>query len=45
MTPSNGNIFRVTGFLCEEFTGHRWIPHEKASDAELYVAFDLRMNK
>ena len=23
----NGNIFRVTGHLCEEFTGHRWIPH------------------
>ena len=23
MTPSNGNIFRVTGLLCGEFTGHR----------------------
>ena len=23
MTSSNGNIFRVTGTLCEEFTGHR----------------------
>ena len=23
MTSSNGNIFRVTGPLCEEFTGHR----------------------
>ena len=35
MTSSNGNILRVTGHLCEEFTGHRWIPH-KASDAELW---------
>ena len=26
MTSSNGNIFRVTGHLCGEFTGHRWIP-------------------
>ena len=33
MTPSNGNIFRVTGHLCGEFTGPRWIPHSKASDA------------
>ena len=23
MTQSNGNIFRVTGPLCGEFTGHR----------------------
>ena len=36
MTSSNGNIFRVTGHLCEEFTGHRWIPRTKASDAELW---------
>ena len=33
MTSSNGNIFRVTGLLCGEFTGHRWIPRTKASDA------------
>ena len=33
---SNWNIFRVTGLLCGEFTGHRWIPITKASDAELY---------
>ena len=36
MTSSNGNIFRVTDHLCGEFTGHRWIPRTKASDAELY---------
>ena len=34
MTSSNGNIFRVTGPLCGEFTGHRWIPRTKPSDAE-----------
>ena len=34
MTSSNGNIFRVTGPLCGEFTGPRWIPRTKASDAE-----------
>ena len=36
MTSLNGNIFRVTGPLCGEFTGHRWIPRTKASDAELW---------
>ena len=36
MTSSNGNIFRDTGPLCGEFTGHRWIPHTKANDAELW---------
>ena len=36
MTSSNGNIFRVTGHLYGEFTGPRWIPRTKASDAELW---------
>ena len=36
MTSSNGNIFRVTGHLCGEFTGPRWIPLTKASEAELW---------
>ena len=45
MTSSNGNIFRVTGPLCGEFTGDRWIPRTKASDAELWCLFDLRHNK
>ena len=36
MTSSNGNIFRVTGHLCGEFTSPRWIPLTKASDAELW---------
>ena len=29
MTSSNGNIFRVTGHLCGEFTRPRWIPRTK----------------
>ena len=36
MTSLNGIIFRVTGHLCGEFTGPRWIPRTKASDAELW---------
>ena len=36
MTSSNGSIFSVTGPLCVEFTGYRWIPLTKASDAELW---------
>ena len=45
ITSSNRNIFRVTGHLCGEFPGPRWIPHTKASDAELWCFFDLRPNK
>ena len=35
MTLSDGNIFHVTGPMCGEFTGQRWIPRTKVSDAEL----------
>ena len=35
-TTSNGDIFRATGPLCGEFTGHWLIPLTKASDAELW---------
>ena len=46
LTSSNGNIFRVTGRICGEFTGHRWIPLIKASNAELWsFFFDLHPNK
>ena len=32
--------------LCAgEFTGHRWIPRTKASDAELWCFFDLRLSE
>ena len=33
MASSNENIFRITGLLCREFTGHQWIPR---TDAELW---------
>ena len=49
MTSSNGNIFRVTGPLCGEFTGHRWIPCTKTSNAELwrflYLCLYKRLSK
>ena len=35
MTYSNGDIFRVTGPLWGESTGHLWFPLTKAIDAEL----------
>ena len=35
MTSSNGNIFRVTGHLCGEFTAH----------GEFDVFFDLCLNQ
>ena len=41
MTSSNGNIFRVTGHLCGEFTGDTQRPVTRSFD----VFFDLRPNK
>ena len=43
MLSSNGNIFRVTGPLWGESTGHRWIPFTKAIDVDVF--FDLRRIK
>ena len=45
MTSSNGNIFRVTGHLCGEFTGLRWIPAQKPVTRSFDVFFDLCLNK
>ena len=45
MTSSNGNIFRVAGTLCGEFTGHRWIPSQRPVTRSFDVFFDLRLNK
>ena len=45
MTSSSVNIFRVTGHLCGEFTGHRWIPWKKSVTRSFDVFFDLRLNK
>ena len=44
MTSSNENLFRVTGHLCGEFTGPRWFPHTKASDAELWCLLCVWIN-
>ena len=45
MTTSNGNICRVTGQLCGEFTGPRWIPRTKSSEAELWCFLWFAPNK
>ena len=44
MTSSNGNIFRVTGPLCEEFTGHGEFPTQRPVTRNFDVFFDLRLN-
>ena len=46
MTSSNGNIFRVTGHLCGEFTGPRWIPHIKGQwrGALMFTLICVRIN-
>ena len=43
MTSSNGNIFRVTGTLCGEFTGE--FPTQRPVTPSFDVFFDLRLNK
>ena len=43
MTSSNWNISHVTGPLCGEFTGHRWIPPKSPVTRSFDVFFDLRM--
>ena len=45
MTSSNGNIFRITGPLCGEFTGHRWILPQRPVTWSFDVFFDLPLNK
>ena len=45
MTSSNENIFRVTGPLCGEFTGRRWILLARASNAEHWFFFICAFNK
>ena len=46
MTSPHGNIFRVTGPLCGEFTGLWWIPLTRAIVTRSFdVFFDLRLNK
>ena len=45
MTSSNGNIFRVTGPLCGEFTGPVEFPTQRPVTRSFDVFFDLRLNK
>ena len=45
MTSSNGNVFRVTGLLCGEFTGHWWIPAQRPVTRGFEVFFDLRLKQ
>ena len=45
MTSSNGNIFRVTGPLCGEFTGPGEFPVHRPVTRNFDVFFDLRLNK
>ena len=45
MTSSNGNIFRVTGPLCGEFTGPGEFPTQRPVTRSFHVFFDLRLNK
>ena len=43
ITSSNGNIFRVIGPLCREFTGE--FPSQRTVTRSFDVFFDLRLNK
>ena len=45
MTSSNGNIFRVTGPLCGEFTGPGEFPAQRSVTRSFDVFFDLRLNE
>ena len=45
MMTSNGNIFRVTGPLCGEFTGPGEFPTQRPVMRSFDVFFDLRLNK
>ena len=45
MTSSNGNIFRVTGPLCGEFTGPGEFPTQRPVTRSFYVFFDVRLIK
>ena len=42
-TSSNGDVFRVTGYLCGEITGK--FPAQRPVTQSFGVFFDLRLNK
>ena len=45
MTSSNGNILHVTGLLCREFIGHRWIPRTQRPVTWSFDVFYLGLNQ
>ena len=45
MTSLNGNIFRVTGPLCGEFTSPGEFPLQRPAAQSFDVFFDLSLNK
>ena len=45
MTSSNGNILRVTGPLCGEFTGPGEFPAQRPVTRSFDVFFDLHLGK
>ena len=45
MTPSDGNIFRVTGLLWGKCTSHRWTPSQRPVTQNFEFLLDLRLNK
>ena len=45
MTSSNGNIFRITGPLCGEFTGPGEFPTQRPVTRSFDVLFDMRLTK
>ena len=45
LMSSNGNIFRVTGHMCGEFTGPGEFPAQRPVTRSFDVFFDLRLNK
>ena len=45
MASSNGNIFRVSGPLCGEFTGPGEFPTQRPVTRSFDVFFDRRLNK
>ena len=45
MLSSYGNIFRLTGHLCGEFTGPREFPTQRPVTRSFDVFFDLHLNK
>ena len=44
MASSNGSFFLITGPLCREFNGDRWIPFTKGQSCRLWCFFDVGLH-